>query len=132
MRLFLIFNHMFTEQQEADARASLGVDAVRYMPGDVQKIWGGVPPDLEEIASFLAPVGNWLLAEAAPGDHVLIQGDFGACYLMVNFAFANGLVPVYATTQRESVEAHRPDGSVEKRQIFRHKRFRNYENPTML
>jgi hypothetical protein len=43
---------------------------------------------------------------------VLIEGDFGACYLMVRFALEKGLVPLYSTTRREAEERYDADGSV--------------------
>ena len=60
-------------------------------------------------------------------DFVLIQGDFGAVYLMVNFAFSLGLIPVYATTERIVVEKRMQDNTVKSERIFKHKMFRRYE-----
>jgi probable selenium-dependent hydroxylase accessory protein YqeC len=42
---------------------------------------------------------------------VLIQGDFGACYHVVERAFRLGLVPLYSTTRRIAVEQHLEAGS---------------------
>jgi hypothetical protein len=57
---------------------------------------------------------------------VLIQGDFGATFLMVNFAFEKGLIPIHSTTEREATEELQPDGSVRLSHRFLHKRFRKY------
>lgn len=126
-QLFLIFNHTFTPAQEADAHASLGAEIIVTMPEDVRQIWGNVPPDLPEIRAWLEPVRQWLAEHARPGDYVLIQGDFGATYLMVGFALEEGFAPVYSTTSREAVEEHQPDGSVRMTHRFRHVRFRGYD-----
>jgi hypothetical protein len=125
-KLFLIFNHTFTPVQEADARASLGVSEIVVMPDDVRHVWGNVPPELSEIQGWLEPVGKWLKENSQAGDYVLIQGDFGACFLMVHFARETGLIPVYSTTRREAVEEHQPDGSVRMTHHFNHQRFRVY------
>ncbi len=122
--LFLIFNHTFTSAQEADAKASLGVGEIVSMPENVRSIWADIPPENEAIAGFLSPVREWLFQNAKPGDLVLIQGDFGACHLMVRHAFENGLIPVYSTTRREAVEKVQSDGSVSLTHNFRHVRFR--------
>jgi hypothetical protein len=45
---------------------------------------------------------------------------------MVVHAFSMGLVPVYATTQRQAREKKMPDGSVQMSHVFRFKRFRIY------
>jgi hypothetical protein len=124
--LFLIFNHHFTPAQEADARASLGVDRIVVMPDEIRRVWSNVPPDLPEINEYLAPVREWLSRNAAAGDYVLIQGDFGATCLMVASALEEGFAPVYSTTSREAVEEHQPDGSVRMTHRFRHVRFREY------
>ncbi len=58
---------------------------------------------------------------------MLIQGDFGACHIMVNFAFYLGLVPCYSTTAREVIEKPLQDGAITVTHNFRHIRFRRYE-----
>ena len=60
------------------------------------------------------------------GDYILIQGDFGACFLMVQFAFEKGFIPIYSTTEREAVETHGEDGSVSLTHRFKHRIFRRY------
>lgn len=124
--LFLIFNHTFTEAQKADALASLGVVRIVRPPEHVQEVWGQIPPDLAAISDYLAPVREWLVKVARPGDHVLIQGDFGACCLLVQLAFEMGLIPVYSTTRREAVETRQPDGTVKTVHHFKHRIFRRF------
>ncbi len=128
--LFLLFNHRLTAEQEADARKNLGVDRIARPPDNVQTLWRQIPPDMPVIGPFLEPVRQWLTAAAETGDYVLIQGDFGACYLMVNLAFAAGLVPVYSTTRRQASEETRANGDVELVHTFRHQGFRRYERCT--
>ena len=125
--LFLIFNHDITPVQERDARDSLGVQQIINMPPDLKEMWRQIPPDLTEISSYLKPIKNWLALQAAESDYVLIQGDFGACYIMVNFAFEISLIPIYSTTQRDVSEEHKEDGIVNLSHQFRHRIFRKYE-----
>lgn len=125
--LFLIFNHQFTDAQREDALASLGVSRVVDMPPEIEAIWGDIPPELVRINDYLEPVMDWLKTEAKLGDYVLIQGDFGACYIMVNYAFYIGLVPLYSTTGREVHETPLEDGAITVTHNFRHIRFRRYE-----
>jgi len=124
--LFLLFNHRLTPSQEADARASLGVAAIVPPPPEISRLWSEIPPEAERLGDTLAPARNWLAAQAAPGDFILIQGDFGATSLMVNAATQQGLIPIYSTTRRQAVEEHMEDGSVHLRHIFTHVRFRRY------
>lgn len=125
-RLFLLFNHRFTPEQLGEAQEELGVTEVVPLPPELQDLWGQIPPDLSGLTDYLAPFRDWLAQAARPGDYILIQGDFGATYLMVCHALENGLIPVYATTRREARETVQPDGSVRLTHTFRHQQFRRY------
>jgi hypothetical protein len=123
---FLIFNHQFTSEQEADARLSLGVKKIVPLPTELQERWRAIPPSLPALRNYLEPFRSWMASQAADGDYVLIQGDFGACYLLVHFALNQGLIPVYSTTQREAEEEILPDGTVRLIHHFEHQIFRRY------
>ncbi len=125
-RLFLLFNHSITPAQESDARASLGVSEIVPPPDEIKTLWHQIPPDLPEISDYLRPVRQWLKTTACRGDYVLIQGDFGACCLMADFAFKEGLLPVYSTTRREMSETIDADGSIRLSHRFDHRIFRRY------
>ena len=125
--LFLIFNHKITSHQQKDAETALGIGAIRELPFELKELWSNIPPLLTEVKDYLEPIKTWLARQAVRGDYALIQGDFGACYIMVNFAFEIGLIPIYSTTGREVIEAHQPDGSVQLTHNFKHKIFRRYE-----
>lgn len=124
--LFLLFNHQLTPMQAEDARISLGIDQIRGLPPDLNRLWRNIPPEMPEIGGHLEPVKNWLSAHARESDYVLIQGDFGACCIMVNFAFEKGLIPIYSTTHRDAVEEHGANGSVRLNHVFKHRIFRRY------
>ncbi len=124
--LFLLFNHQLTQDQKNDVSDSLGAEQIVEMPSELGKIWGQIPPDMPKLDDHLKAIKDWLGSEAVKGDYALIQGDFGACYAMVNFAFGKGLIPVYATTKRETVEETMADGSVTVTRQFRHQIFRKY------
>ena len=124
--LFLIFNHQFTPDQEADARRTLEVTRFIPLPEELQEQWSNVPPDFTALTDYLKPLHDWISVQAQAGDFVLIQGDFGACCLMVNFALENSLVPVYSTTKREAEEEYGQDGSIKLTHRFEHRIFRKY------
>ena len=126
-RLFLLFSHALTGEQERDARASLGVEEILPLPENLQQRWSNVPPDLETVQEHIGPALNWLGEQARPGDYVLIQGDFGAVYRAVCVALEQGLTPLYATTARRVKETRLPDGRVESTRVFQHVRYRRYE-----
>jgi hypothetical protein len=125
-KMLLVFNHTFTENQRHDAKINLGVENFIAMPGSVQKIWSQIPADAEKIKPILLPIQNWLASASQIGDFVLIQGDFGATCLMVQFSFSKRLVPVYSATIRKAEEFCDPDGAIQTTHIFKHRRFRMY------
>jgi hypothetical protein len=125
-KLFLVFNHRFSDTQERDAFLSLGVREIVTLPSYLQDAWSNLPADLPCLQSVLAPLKEWLLKHAQKEDYVLIQGDFGACYLMVNFCLENQFIPIYSTTRREAKEEHGPEGSVTITHVFQHQIFRRY------
>jgi len=124
--IYLIFSHKLTPQQERDLRENWQVKNFIALPKHLQELWSNIPPDLSSLSSYLKPIKDWLKENGKKGDLVLIQGDFGAVYLMVNYAFELGLVPVYATTERFVREEISPAGEVTMNRIFRHKIFRVY------
>ena len=124
--LFLIFNHRITPLQKDDARNSLGIRRIIPLPPELQEIWGNIPPDMPDIAEYIRPIREWLISEARENDFVLIQGDFGACYLMVCFALEHGVIPVYSTNRRMACEEHQQEGTVKLVHYFRHEIFRVY------
>lgn len=81
---------------------------------------------MPEIAGYLDPVRQWLASNAERDNFVLIEGDFGACFLMVHFALERGLVPVYSITDREATEEYSKDGSIRMTHRFEHHIFRRY------
>lgn len=128
--LLILFNHTLTKTQISDARTSLGVNEIIEPSEKVRRYWRTIPPKIASLQGHLEPVRKWLADNATTGDLVLIQGEFGAIWIMVNFAFECGLIPIYSTTRREAVEKHDEDGSVQISHTFDHVRYRRYENIT--
>jgi len=124
--MFLLFNHTITDSQVNDAREKLEVGKIIEMPRDLRSLWSNIPPELECLCCYLEPVKTWLAMTAHPGDYVLVQGDFGATYLAVRFAFKQGLIPVYSTTHRDAEEEPGGDGSIKLVHRFEHCAFRRY------
>jgi len=124
--LFLLLNHTLTREQEEDARRSLGAGRIVEPPDEIRDLWQQLPPDAPHLAPLLEPVRAWLRGVAEPGSFLLVQGDFGATYLMACFALKQGLIPVYATTRRRATGEHLADGTVKTVHVFGHVRYRKY------
>ena len=123
--MFLLFSHKLTNEQIIDAKKVLKVDDFVYLPNDLQSLWSNVPAELESLKSYLLPLKEYIKNNAKKDDCVLIQGDFGAVYEMVNYAKKLNLTPVYATTKRETQEEIQKE-KVVKISKFKHIRYRKY------
>ena len=122
MRKFIILtSHKLVEEQIVDAKDRYGVQEFVYLPTELQSLWSNVPADLDSLENYSKPLKSWLEDVTHQGDVVMIQGDFGLSYNLIDYAKSLGLVTVYATTKRDSVEK---DGV--KISIFKHIRFREY------
>ncbi len=124
--LFLIFNHRLTDAQKTDAQKSLGVTRFLALPEELQEYWSAIRPQGELDYTRLKAIGRWIVDRAEPGDYVLVQGDAGASFYLVDFCLQKGLTPVYATTRRQARETINNRGQVEKVSQFEHVAFRKY------
>ena len=115
-------SHAMTEQQCTDAKNTLGVDTFDVVPSDV---WSQIPAEFESVDACLHEVKSYLAAKAEKGDYILVQGDYGATYNMVQFAKEIGLIPVYATSVRKAYEMVDGENITTVRK-FKHVRFRTY------
>ena len=125
-KMLLLFNHVLSDEQRADACRSLGVEEFVCLPAELQALWSRIPPEVETLRAYLQPVCRWVDGRGEPGDCLLVQGDFGATFLLVEHARRLQVVPVYATTYREVSEEVQEDGSLKVVHIFKHCRFREY------
>ncbi|MHA1793736.1 MAG: CRISPR-associated protein Csx20 [Promethearchaeota archaeon] len=126
-KMILCFSHQLTENQEENAREVLKVNEFITLSDDLQQLWSNIPPKLESLTNYLSPLKEWIEKTTSKGDLILVHGDFGAVFQIVEFAFKLGLRPVYATTERKIIEKKMPDGTVNISRIFKHVLFRNYE-----
>lgn len=124
-KMILLFSHDLTEEQRSDAKERLGVEEFVALPEDIQKLWSNIPAVSEDIADYLAPIQAFVEEVSSSGDVVLVQGDFGATYAMVNFCKSLDLLAVHATTKRNVVEREQ-DGKIVKTSVFEHVLFRKY------
>lgn len=124
-QLFLLFSHTLTDAQKQDAKTSLHVDKFIPLPQELQKLWSNIPENNTQISSYLIPLKKYLKLNAKKDDFVLVQGDFGGVYDMVNFCKSIGLIPIHSTTKRE-VEEKTIGNRVEKISTFKHVIYRRY------
>ncbi len=124
--LLVLFNHTLTDDQIEDARLTLAVGKILEPPAAIVWSWAQIPANLERLADYLGPIRDWLTLTASSGDYVLVQGDYGATYLMAMFALEKGYIPIYSTTIRQANEERLAGGEVRVTHDFRHRIFRCY------
>ncbi|MCF7859663.1 MAG: hypothetical protein K9N07_10155 [Candidatus Cloacimonetes bacterium] len=124
--LYLFFSHSLTEDQEKEVYEKLKCEKILPLKEELQKLWGQIPPEGEISDTMVEPFMKYLSKETKPGDFVLIQGEFGVSFALVNWCIQNDRIPIYATTKRLSLEEKQPDGSIKKINIFKHIQFRRY------
>ena len=125
-KILILFNHRLTEDQGLDATDLLGVREFVFPPVKVSLLWQSIPPEVLDLKPVLSPVFEWIDSKGAENDYLLVQGEFGATFLVVEYAMKRGLIPVYSTTERRAVEKREMDGTVRTVHEFQHVRFREY------
>ena len=124
-KMILLFSHKLTQKQTDDAINNFGIDEFVYLPKELQYIWSNISPNIKSLQEVLNPIKEFVRQNSNKNSVVLVQGDFGACYIMVDFCKSLELICVYATTKRITKE-YEEDGKLVKKSIFEHRRFREY------
>jgi len=125
-KALVVINHELTENQINDLKRTYGVEKIMYLPQDLKNLISQVPPELEEIKYYIRPILEYLDENLDVGDLIVLQGEPGVTYLIANYAYQSGFVPVYSTTKREVVEEKLDNGKVHITRTFKHVRFRKY------
>ncbi|MBC8587630.1 hypothetical protein H8707_05175 [Tissierellaceae bacterium BX21] len=74
------------------------------MPLELQKIWSSILSDLIDISSFINEVMEWIINVADKDDYILVQGDHGATYRVINLCKEIGLITIYSITRKGAKE----------------------------
>jgi len=124
--LFVLINHKLTRNQIKDSANFLRVNKIYEPEEEIKNIWSNISPEGALDLNNLNLIINWLEISANKNDYVLVQGEFGSTFYIVDFCFQHGLIPIYATSKREYKEIKLEDGSVKRIHVFRHVQFRKY------
>lgn len=134
-KALVVLNHPLSSEQIEDLSSTWGIspDAIITLPSELKTLWANIPPEADDmqVCMHVQPVINWARSKdigLLPGDMIIIGGELVAT-LAVIAGMDKDILPVCATTRRESVEKTMPDGSVQKTNVFRHVRFRQIPIP---
>ena len=125
VKAFCLLNHELTQNQILELKNRFNVENIIYPPEELSRKWSQIPAEKELDKTIIGNVINWLTA-ANKGDLLIVQGEFGATFMIVDYALKNELIPLHAVTKRVAVE-HRDGEVVSKQYVFEHVCFRKYE-----
>ncbi len=125
-RVLKLLNHTLTADQESELKDRWACRDIVTLPVDLQQFWSSINPATVPNTQDLAELQQWILYTLQPNDYLIIQGEFGMTYYFVDFAFKHGFIPLYAATERVYEGTANPDGSIERKHVFRHVRFKKY------
>ena len=105
MRTFhLLFSHQLTSEQEDEVYLTLHCKRILPLPESLQTYWSQVPAAGELSIGIIKKFIDYLAMNSVEDDYVLIQGDYGMVFALVDWCLHYGRIPVYATTERHAVE----------------------------
>lgn len=125
--MLVLLSHQLTGDQIQSIYNDLMLDDIIYLPEELKNLWSNIDPNIVSISELLIPFKNWIDITATQGDYIVIQGDMGATYNMINYAFDKKLIPCYTTTKRVTIDEQGINGTVNLTKQFKHVRFRVYE-----
>ena len=122
---YLLLNHTLTENQVADLLENWHVDAIEETSEPIKVFWSQIQAGSEIKKSDLKLVVDWLDG-AKEGDIIVLQGEFGSTFALVDYALLTKLVPVHSVTRRVASET-RDGEKVFRNYVFEHVCFRKYQ-----
>ena len=123
-KVFCLLNHELTRNQLSELNAKFGAEKIIYPPEELSKKWSQIPATKTLDMNIIYAVVEWL-SPAKVGDILIVQGEFGSTFMIVDYALKNGLVPHYAVTKRVAQESRNGE-LVQRQYTFEHVCFRKY------
>ena len=124
-KAYCLLNHTLTENQIKDLYEEWGIQEIIYPQEQLSVKWSQIAPGKTLDYGLIYEVCSWL-AGAEKEDVIVVQGEYGSTFCIVDYSLKNGLVPVHAVTKRVATEM-REGEIVTRKYIFEHCCFRKYE-----
>ena len=118
-RMLNISNHVLGLNQLAELE-TMGYVVVE-LPDNLKAVWGQLTPD--NYLSTCNEIVNWAEENGIEGFHI---AGFPAAVTALCIDLKPTVPVYYAYSERVSVEEAQPDGSVAKKNVFKHKGFYQY------
>lgn len=125
--LYTLLNHQLTTEQHNNIISFFNSEAViTSPPAVVSDYWCNVNPNGSLSDTGISTVFDWLKT-ISKDSAIIVQGEYGATYMVVDWCIKNGIAVYYITTNRNADEQTNTDGSSTITRIFRHAGLRKYE-----
>lgn len=124
-KFIVLMSHDMSEIQKSDANKDLKITKIIEAPPHIKKIWANIDPTSDLNTIKLDEVVSWIKENSSKQDYILVQGEYGATFYIVDYCFKNNLIPVYATSIRR-VEESRKGEEVITNRVFVHQGYRKY------
>ena len=125
-KIFLLFSHKLSDAQIKELKDRFGIKKFVNLSNELQKLWSNFPPENSFPEKIADKFIEYLKKSSEKEDLVLVQGEFGLVFYIVDWCLKNQRIPVYSTTKRIFREEKQPDGSIKNIHIFKHINFRVY------
>ncbi len=122
---YCLLNHKLTDKQVAELEEKYKASCIFYPETALSAAWSQVPVTPVLDRKLIQDVVSWL-SNAEAGDVIVVQGEFGSTFMIVDYALKRGLIPLHAVSCRVAQEQR--EGEIVHRQyVFEHVCFRRYE-----
>ncbi|SET13015.1 CRISPR-associated protein Csx20 [Anaerobranca gottschalkii] len=126
MKALVITSHRLNDEQILELQSRYKVEEIIYLPEDLQNIWSNIEPSGEFPIDNLKKIVSWISKEKRENVFVIVQGEFGATFLIVDYCLKNGYKALYATSKRQ-VKEEVKEGETHTIRVFKHVNFREYK-----
>ena len=123
-QVFVLISHQLLPEQKQELYDRFGIIELRYLPENLQQIWSNVLYD-DKYYTNLNEIIDYVFSILNKGDYVIVQGNWGYTYKLVEEAKKHNIIPLYAFSVRDSIEEI-INGEVVKTTKFRHQCFVEY------
>ena len=124
-KAYCLLNHSLTDNQIKELVEEYNISEIKYPDAELSVKWMQIPASKNLDMNVIKAVLVWI-QDAEKDDVLIVQGEFGSTFYIVDYALKNGLIPVYAVTKRIA-EEKRNGEEVVRQYIFRHCCFREYK-----
>lgn len=123
-KVLALISHKILPEQEQELKNRFEIVDIKFLPENLQQIWSNVLFD-DKYYTNLNEMIDYMLSILNEEDYVIVQGNWGYVYKLVEEAKKNKIIPLYAFSIRDSSEDI-INGEVVKITKFKHQCFVEY------